>query len=420
MQRALSSVRRAVVGPPGWRFFSFWLALAVTNLGTWAGLVALQLRMLDLTGDQAYVSAVVIAEYLPAIILGTVLGHLLDRIPPRGGLAVCELLAAAAWALMVTTGQGGAIVALALLCGVTTGIFKIVSMAIAPLLVDDDQLDAANGSILTVQALTSIGGVAVGGALVGLISANAVLLLNAATFAFSGVILLAFSRVPRHAPPSPDAETGGSRVWLARSLAAGRRSLQTPVLRMVILSLPVASIALGIAIAAIVPTLRDTYGASNLQTGGIMALDGLGVVIGTSLPARRAGYLTGLAVLALGWGGFGIAPDLLIAAPLSVIGGIGNGIVTVRFRTMVQRATAPHERASTFGFAYAVTFSMIVVGQILVVPLSSVLGQRATFTTCGTVFALGGCVAALFWPSRALEPARLEAARPEASPVTAR
>ena len=178
---------------------------------------------------------------------------------------------------------------------------------------------------------------------------------------------------------------------------------------MVIFSLPVASIALGIAIAAIVPTLRDTYRASNLQTGGIMALDGLGVVIGTSMPARYAGYLTGLAVLAIGWGGFGIAPDLLIAAPLSVIGGIGNGIVTVRFRTMVQRATAPHERASTFGFAYARDVQHDRRRADPVVPLSSVLGQRATFTTCGTIFALGGCVAALFWPSRALEPARLEA-----------
>ena len=87
MLGALSSVRRAVIGPPGWRFFSFWLALAVTNLGTWAGVVALQLEMLDLTGDQAYVSAIVVAEYLPAVILGTVLGHLLDRVPPRAGLA---------------------------------------------------------------------------------------------------------------------------------------------------------------------------------------------------------------------------------------------------------------------------------------------------------------------------------------------
>src|SRR6478752_1242724 len=173
MPQALSSLRRAVIGPPGWRFFSFWLALAITNLGTWAGVVALQLRVLDLTGDQAYVSAIVVAEYLPAVVLGTVLGHLLDRLPPRNGLAACELLAAAAWALMVTTGRPGAIVALALICGVTTGIFKIVSTAVVPLL-------------------------------------------NAVTFVISGAVLLAFSRVPRHAPPSPEVKQSGSRAWLAR------------------------------------------------------------------------------------------------------------------------------------------------------------------------------------------------------------
>ncbi|MDX6628779.1 MAG: hypothetical protein QOH00_1025 [Gaiellales bacterium] len=419
MVRALTTVRRAVIGPPGWRFFSFWLALAITNLGTWAGVLALQLRVLDLTGDQAYVSAILLTEYLPAVVLGTVLGHLLDRVPPRSGLAACELLAAAAWALMVTTGRPGAIVALALICGVTTGIFKIVSMAVVPMLVDDHELDAANGSILTVQTLTSIAGVAIGGTLVGLTSANGVLLLNAVSFVFSGALLLAFSRVPRGAAPSPVARLSGSRAWLARSLVGARRCLETPALRMIMLSLPVASIALGISIAAIVPTLRDTYGASNLQTGGIMALDGLGIAIAMGLPARYAGYLSGLALMAIGWGGFGIAPDLLVAAPLSVIGGMGNGIVTLRFRTMMQRNTPPHERASTFGFAYAVTFSMIVLGQIAVVPLSRLLGQRATFTTAGTIFALSGLVAALAWPSRVPEPARLEAAT-DASPVTAR
>jgi MFS family permease len=419
MQYALATLRRIIVGPAGGRFFSFWIALAVTNLGTWAGLVALQLRMLDLTGDQAYVSAVLLAEYVPAIVLGTVLGSLLDRVPPRSGLAICELVGAVAWALMVTTGRAGTIVALALICGVATGIFKIVSMAVAPMLVDDDELDAANGSILAAQALTSIVGVAIGGALVGLTSANVVLLLNAVTFAFSAAVILAFSGVPRHAPPAPDAQATGAHAWLTRSLAAGRRSLQTPTLRMVLFSLPVASIGLGIAIAAIVPTLRDTYGATNLQTGAIMALDGLGVVIGTSIPSRYAGYLGGMALLAIGWGGFGIAPSLLVAAPLSVIGGMGNGIVTVRFRSMVQRATAPHERVSSFGFAYAVTFSMIVVGQVAVVPLVNGLGQRATFTMAGTIFALAGFVAALCWPRTMAAPAVLESVA-EAPPVTAR
>ena len=80
---------------------------------------------------------------------------------------------------------------------------------------------------------------------------------------------------------------------------------------------------------------------------------------------------------------------------------MGNGVVIVRFRTMMQRETPPHERASTIGFAYAVTFGMIVAHQVAVVPLSNVLGQRATFTTAGTIFALGGVVAALCWPKPA-------------------
>jgi MFS family permease len=419
MSPALSSFRRAVVGPPGWRFFSFWLALAITNLGTWAGVVALQLRVLDLTGDQAYVSAILVAEFLPAVILGTILGHLLDRVPPRAGLAACELLAAAAWALMATTGRAGTIVALTLICGITTGIFKIVSTTVVPMLVDDHELDSANGSILSAETLTNIAGAAAGGALVGLTSANVVLSLNAASFVFSGVILLGFSRVPRDAPRSPEAALTGARAWLRRSQVGARRSLQTPTVRMILVSLSVASVALGISMAAIVPTLRDTYNASNLQTGVILAIEALGIALGTALPARYAGYLSGMALLAVGWGGFGIAPDLLIAAPLAMIAGMGNGVVIVRFRTMMQRNTPPHERASTIGFVYAVTFSMIVAGMVAVVPLSSLLGQRAVFTTSGTIFALGGCVAALCWPSAVREAAPQEA-RTEASPVTAR
>ena len=67
-------------------------------------------------------------------------------------------------------GTPGTIVALALVCGVTTGIFKIVSTAVVPMLVDDEDLDAANGAILSAQTLTNVAGVALGGALVGLTS----------------------------------------------------------------------------------------------------------------------------------------------------------------------------------------------------------------------------------------------------------
>src|SRR4029077_11150689 len=124
----------------------------------------------------------------------------------------------AAWALMVTTGRAGTIVALALVCGVTTGIFRIVSSVVVPMLVDDHELDAANGAILSAQALTNVAGAALGGLLVALTSSHDVLLLNAFTFVISGVLLLLFSRVPRNAPSSPHAPDGAGRSWLAGSV----------------------------------------------------------------------------------------------------------------------------------------------------------------------------------------------------------
>ena len=252
------------------------------------------------------------------MILGTVLGHLLDRLPPRNGLAACELLAAAAWALMVTTGGPGAIVALALFCGVTTGIFKIVSTAVVPMLVDDDDLDAANGSILTAQTLTRGRGVALGGALVGLTSANFVLLLNAVSFVFSGALLLAFSRVPRHAPPSPDAKQAG-QPRLAGALARRRTPLPADAGAAHDHLQPAGGLGRARHLdRAIVPTLRDTYGASNFAGGRHHGARCARHRHRQSLPTRYAGYLSGMALLAIGWGGFGIAPDLLIAGPFSI------------------------------------------------------------------------------------------------------
>ena len=226
-----------------------------------------------------------------------------------------------------------------------------------PALVDDDELDAANGAILTAQTLTNVAGAALGGALVGLTSANDVLLLNAVTFVLSG------GAAPGLQPRSARRAAGARRRapdrqprLAARAAGVGaRRCLNTPMLRMVTFSLPVASIALGIVIAASIPTLRDTYAPRTCKSAGSSRSTRSASRSARASPRATPATSTRLGLLALGWGGFGIAPDLWVAGPLSVVGGIGNGIVIVRFRTMMQRETPPHERASTIGFAYAVT-----------------------------------------------------------------
>ena len=168
------------------------------------------------------------------------------------------------------------------------------------------------------------------------------------------------------------------------------------MLRMIIVSLPVASVALGIVIAASVPILRDTYGASNFQTGVILALDALGIAIGGEPARRHAGYLTGWRCSRSAGAASGSHPNLLIAAPL-----IGHR----RHRQRHRDRALPHDDAARDAAARARQHDRIRVRRDVQHDRASArsrscrsrsaLGQRATFTAAGTVFALGGLVAAL-------------------------
>jgi len=81
---------------------------------------------------------------------------------------------------------------------------------------------------------------------------------------------------------------------------------------------------LGVTIATMIFVDAREHPESLTRARRIGYAAALGIAIGTGIPARYAGYLTGLGLLALGWGGFGIAPDIWIAGPLSVVGGIGT------------------------------------------------------------------------------------------------
>ena len=65
---------RALVGPGGAEFRRFWLATAISVLGTWMAAIALAIRMFDMTGSPAWVSALLFAEFTP---VGA------DRVPGR-------------------------------------------------------------------------------------------------------------------------------------------------------------------------------------------------------------------------------------------------------------------------------------------------------------------------------------------------
>src|SRR3954451_8225783 len=112
---------RALVGPGGAEFRRFWLATAISVLGTWMAAIALAIRMFDVTGSPGWVSALLFAEFTPVVLLGFLFGHRLDRLPLRGTLVACDVFAAAVFAALALVETPWAVVALAGVAGTAAG-----------------------------------------------------------------------------------------------------------------------------------------------------------------------------------------------------------------------------------------------------------------------------------------------------------
>src|SRR3954470_23218206 len=201
---------RALVGPGGAEFRRFWLATAISVLGTWMAAIALAIRMFDMTGSPGWGSALLFSEFAPVVLIGFLVGDRLNRLRVRRALVICDIGSAAVFGALAMISTPWAVVALAALGGVGVGVFRPLSTAAVPMLVADDDLEAANGALGSVDHTMTFLGELVGGFLVATVGVNLALSLNSASFLVSAIIVSscgALSGAGRQ-PTSDQPETG--------------------------------------------------------------------------------------------------------------------------------------------------------------------------------------------------------------------
>jgi MFS family permease len=107
---------------PGFRLL--FLATLASSLGTWLALVALVVDVYDRTGDATWVSALLVVEFLPIVVVGLVAGPLVDRLPRRSILVGADLARLAVFCVLPFATGSLQIVLLALAAGVATSFFR--------------------------------------------------------------------------------------------------------------------------------------------------------------------------------------------------------------------------------------------------------------------------------------------------------
>jgi MFS family permease len=281
-------------------FLHYWRAGAVSGLGTYVTLFALQaLVVLTLDGTASDVGWLNATRWLPYLLFGLVVGALVDgrrRLPLMIGTdllqAVLLLVVPLLWwldalslpaLLLVVLGYGTAAVA-----------NMAAEMSFLPRLVERDRLQPAHARVDGADAVASTAGPALGGVLVSAIGAPLAVLLDAATYVYSALEL---RRIDVDEPP---ARTGVTARGLLRDIGDGVRwAYGGSGLR----TLAVATHAwfVGHAIVGVVlaPYAFLVLDLTPLSFGLVGAAGGLGAVVGASITTwvgRRLG--TGRTIIA--------------------------------------------------------------------------------------------------------------------------
>ena len=128
----------------------FW-ATAGSSVGTYLAALALSVDIFDRTGSGRWLAALLIADFLPIVVIGITLGRLVDRLSRRRLMILSDLVRAGTFVALPFVDEPALIVALAAVNGIATGFFRPAAWAALPNLVSDDEREQATSLLATVE-----------------------------------------------------------------------------------------------------------------------------------------------------------------------------------------------------------------------------------------------------------------------------
>jgi MFS family permease len=349
----------------------FFAAHAQSSLGTGAGYVALLVLAYERLESPWAISLVLLADFLPSMFLGPIFGAAADRWSRRWCASLADLARALAFVSLAFFDGFALTLALALLAGVGTGLFRPAVMAGLPSLVSRAGLPAATSLYGAIADLGFTLGPALAGAGLLLTSPETVMLVNGLSFAVSAVVL---TRVPLG---------GGDRREEQRSLVREARAgvkavARMPGLRAVIAGSSFVVLFAGLFNVGELLLAKEELGAGEAGFALLVAMFGLGVVAGSLAGAGSSDprllkrrYLVGIGVTGVGFLAAAAAPGIALATAGFAVAGFGNGLLLVHERLLVQVTVGEDLLGRVFGLrdtldAWAWTIAFASAGLLLV------------------------------------------------------
>jgi hypothetical protein len=360
----------------------FLLANTQSTIGSGAALVALMVLAYDRLHSPWAISLVLLADFLPSMLLGPIFGAAADRWSRRGCAIAADVVRAGAFVGIGLVHSFTATVVLATLAGAGTALFSPAVLAALPTLTSAGRSAAVTSLYGATRDIGRTLGPLAAAIAFPLIGAENLMVVNGATFAISALVI-AF------VPFGPGADD-----VTRRGIMQEAREGLTVTWRIAGVQVVLWASTLVIVFAAMVNVgellLARKLGAGASGFAILMVAMGLGVVSGSLLGSRggalsvlKARYLAGILLVAAALLGLAAAPGYVTALLAFFALGLGNGLVNVHER-LIFHAAVP---ARLMGRAFAVLdtlggwgFAAAFVGAGAII---AGLGTRAMFGVAG-------------------------------------
>jgi len=364
-------------------FRLLWLGQVVSQLGDWFNTIAVYTLVLNLTGSGRAVGLVLVARFLPTVVIGPLAGVVADRYSRRRIMIISDVVRAVVvlgFFFIRRPDQVWIIYALTVLQLAASTFFEPAKSAVIPSLVVERDLVTANAiSSVTWSSMLTLGA-ALGGFVTGWFGTDVAFVIDSLTYLASALLVAAVIFPAR--PRRPKSKlTVGKALGITDTLE-GIRYVRTRPRVLALLAVKPAW-GLGGGILALLAVFGEKIfpigGSAAIGIGVLYAVRGVGTAVGPIASRilldetrRRMQQAIGVSFIIGGvfYMAFGAATNFAVAATMLFIAHMGGSIVWIYATVLLQASVEDDFRGRVFAaeltlLTLALAISNYATGELL-------------------------------------------------------
>jgi MFS family permease len=404
-------------------------------MGDWFDTIAVYTIALKLTGSSRSVALIMVARFLPTVVLGPFSGVIADRFSRRSIMIASDIIRAIVvlgFLFVRRPDQMWLVYVLTILQLAFSSFFEPAKTAAIPSIVSDRELVPANSIAAVTWSVMLTMGAALGGFVAGWFGTNAAFILDSLTFVASALLISAV-RLPKRPKREKSRLTVGKALGVADTIEGARYVKSRPRVLAALLVKPAWGLGGGIL------TLLAVFGERVFPIGGktatgigvLFTARGLGTAMGPILARRWTGETRrqmqtaiGIAFLIGGafYIGFAVSQSLVVALLCLATAHAGGSILWVFSTVLLQRGTEDQFRGRVFAAELTLVTLTMAASNYLVGELMDRFGfsPRVVTVGVGILFMVPGLVWLVtqkWWDPREATPRTLQPPAEAQAPV---